>query len=398
MKFQLLIAKKFMLGGAGSGPSRLNGWISIIGMIIGAFAILISLSVMNGFEKRVIEKLIGFEGDIRITSNVDNNLEKIFNEINSDPSIDKALLYKERIGMIFAENDSKRIVTFKSIDIENLDSFYNIDFINKGIDNAGQSIVIGNLLAQRLNVSVGDPLTIMSPIDQSSSLGLPILLDVKVGKIFNSQVLDFDDRIVFINKEMGNRIFLRKKNYDGIDLRLIDRKNLSSIVLKIKNDFKNISVYSWEDLHKALINAMRLERLGALAVLCLIILVSSFNLISTLVLVIIQKIRQIGILRAIGVSNLDIRKIIVTQGVLIGGVGVFIGTLLSLLLIIIQNIYGVIPIPSDIYFISELPMIINIKDIFLVSFISLIFIIFSSLIASRQAVKIGIRESLQWEK
>ena len=398
MKFQLLIAKKFMLGGAGSGPSRLNGWISIIGMIIGAFAILISLSVMNGFEKRVIEKLIGFEGDIRITSNVDNNLEKIFNEINSDPSIDKALLYKERIGMIFAKNDSKRIVTFKSIDIENLDSFYNIDFINKGIDNAGQSIVIGNLLAQRLNVSVGDPLTIMSPIDQSSSLGLPILLDVKVGKIFNSQVLDFDDRIVFINKEMGNRIFLRKKNYDGIDLRLIDRKNLSSIVLKIKNDFKNISVYSWEDLHKALINAMRLERLGALAVLCLIILVSSFNLISTLVLVIIQKIRQIGILRAIGVSNLDIRKIIVTQGVLIGGVGVFIGTLLSLLLIIIQNIYGVIPIPSDIYFISELPMIINIKDIFIVSFISLIFIIFSSLIASRQAVKIGIRESLQWEK
>ena len=398
MKFQLLIAKKFMLGGAGSGPSRLNGWISIIGMIIGAFAILISLSVMNGFEKRVIEKLIGFEGDIRITSNVDNNLEKIFNEINSDPSIDKALLYKERIGMIFADNDSKRIVTFKSIDIENLDSFYNIDFINKGIDNAGQSIVIGNLLAQRLNVSVGDPLTIMSPIDQSSSLGLPILLDVKVGKIFNSQVLDFDDRIVFINKEMGNRIFLRKKNYDGIDLRLIDRKNLSSIVLKIKNDFKNISVYSWEDLHKALINAMRLERLGALAVLCLIILVSSFNLISTLVLVIIQKIRQIGILRAIGVSNLDIRKIIVTQGVLIGGVGVFIGILLSLLLIIIQNIYGVIPIPSDIYFISELPMIINFNDIFLVSFISLIFIIFSSLIASRQAVKIGIRESLQWEK
>ena len=398
MKFQLLIAKKFMLGGAGSGPSRLNGWISIIGMIIGAFAILISLSVMNGFEKRVIEKLIGFEGDIRITSNVDNNLEKIFNEINSDPSIDKALLYKERIGMIFAKNDSKRIVTFKSIDIENLDSFYYIDFINKGIDNSGQSIVIGNLLAQRLNVSVGDPLTIMSPIDQSSSLGLPILLDVKVGKIFNSQVLDFDDRIVFINKEMGNRIFLRKKNYDGIDLRLIDRKNLSSIVLKIKNDFKNISVYSWEDLHKALINAMRLERLGALAVLCLIILVSSFNLISTLVLVIIQKIRQIGILRAIGVSNLDIRKIIVTQGVLIGGIGVLIGTLLSLLLIIIQNIYGVIPIPSDIYFISELPMIINIKDIFIVSFISLIFIIFSSLIASRQAVKIGIRESLQWEK
>jgi len=398
MKFQLLIARKFMLGDSGSGPSRINGWVSIIGMTIGTFAILISLSVMNGFEERVIAKLIGFEGDIRITSNSNTNLEGIFNQIRSHSSIDKALLYKERIGMILAKDDSKRIVTFKSIDIENLDSFYNIDFINKGFSISKDGIAIGYLLAQRLNVDVGDPLMIMSPIDQSNSFGLPILINVKVGKIFNSQVLDFDDRIVFISKEMGDRIFLRKKSYDGIDIRLNDKEELSSVILKMQNDYKNVSVYSWEDLHEALITAMRLERLGALAVLCLIILVSSFNLISTLVLVIIQKVRQIGILRAIGANNKHIRKIIITQGMLIGGIGAFIGILASLLLITIQNVYGIISIPSDIYFISQLPMIINSNDIFVVVLISLMFIIGSSLIASKQAVKIGIRESLQWEK
>ena len=387
-----------MLGGSASGPSRINGWVSIIGMIIGTFAILISLSVMNGFEERVIEKLIGFEGDIRITSNSNTNLEEIFNQISSHSSIDKGLLYKERIGMILAKDDSKRIVTFKSIDIENLDSFYNIDFINKGLSISKDGIAIGYLLAQRLNVDVGDPLTIMSPIDQSNSFGLPILMNVKVGKIFNSQVLDFDDRLVFISKEMGDRIFLRKKSYDGIDIRLNDKEELSHVILKMQNDYKNISVYSWEDLHKALITAMRLERLGALAVLCLIILVSSFNLISTLVLVIIQKVRQIGILRAIGATNKHIRKIIVTQGILIGGIGALIGILASLLIIKIQNVYGIIPIPPDIYFISELPMIINFNDIFVVVLISLMFIIVSSLIASKQAVKVGIRESLQWEK
>ena len=387
-----------MLVGSGSGPSRINGWVSIIGMIIGTFAILISLSVMNGFEERVIAKLIGFEGDIRITSNSNTNLEGIFNQIRSHSSIDKALLYKERIGMILAKDDSKRIVTFKSIDIENLDSFYNIDFINKGFSISKDGIAIGYLLAQRLNVDVGDPLMIMSPIDQSNSFGLPILINVKVGKIFNSQVLDFDDRIVFISKEMGDRIFLRKKSYDGIDIRLNDKEELSSVILKMQNDYKNVSVYSWEDLHEALITAMRLERLGALAVLCLIILVSSFNLISTLVLVIIQKVRQIGILRAIGANNKHIRKIIITQGMLIGGIGAFIGILASLLLITIQNVYGIISIPSDIYFISQLPMIINSNDIFVVVLISLMFIIVSSLIASKQAVKIGIRESLQWEK
>ena len=398
MRFELLIAKKFMLGGSGSGPSRLNGWVSIIGMIIGTFAILISLSVMNGFEERVIKKLIGFEGDLRIASSPDTNLDKVYNQIISDPSVDKALLYKERVGLILSKDNSKRIVTFKSINMDKLSSFYNIDYINNAKVKSEKGVALGYLLAQRLNIDVGDQLTLMSPVDQSNSIGIPILVNVEVSKIFNSEVLDFDDRVVFISEEIADRIFLRKKNHDGIDIRLRDRKKLSLFKLKLQNDYKKLSINSWEDLHKALVTAMRLERLGALAVLCLIILVSSFNLISTLVLVIIQKIRQIGILRAIGSSNKSIRKIILIQGILIGGVGVFIGIIASLLLITIQNIYGIIPIPSDIYFINQLPMIIKPNDVLIVMFISLIFITVSSLIASRQAIIIGIRDSLQWEK
>tara|TARA_B100001250_G_C19810948_1_gene795657 strand:- start:2312 stop:3508 length:1197 start_codon:yes stop_codon:yes gene_type:complete len=398
MRFELLIAKKFMLGGSGSGPSRLNGWVSIIGMIIGTFAILISLSVMNGFEERVIKKLIGFEGDLRITSSPDTNLDKVYNQIISDPSVDKALLYKERVGLILSKDNSKRIVTFKSINMDKLSSFYNIDYINNAKVKSEKGVAVGYLLAQRLNIDVGDQLTLMSPVDQSNSIGIPILVNVEVSKIFNSEVLDFDDRVVFISEEIADRIFLRKKNHDGIDIRLRDRKKLSLFKSKLQNDYKKLSINSWEDLHKALVTAMRLERLGALAVLCLIILVSSFNLISTLVLVIIQKIRQIGILRAIGSSNKSIRKIILIQGILIGGVGVFIGIIASLLLITIQNIYGIIPIPSDIYFINQLPMIIKPNDVLIVMFISLIFITVSSLIASRQAIIIGIRDSLQWEK
>ena len=398
MRFELLIAKKFMLGGSGSGPSRLNGWVSIIGMIIGTFAILISLSVMNGFEERVIKKLIGFEGDLRIASSPDTNLDKVYNQIISDPLVDKALLYKERVGLILSKDNSKRIVTFKSINMDKLSSFYNIDYINNAKVKSEKGVAVGYLLAQRLNIDVGDQLTLMSPVDQSNSIGIPILVNVEVSKIFNSEVLDFDDRVVFISEEIADRIFLRKKNHDGIDIRLRDRKKLSLFKLMLQNDYKKLSINSWEDLHKALVTAMRLERLGALAVLCLIILVSSFNLISTLVLVIIQKIRQIGILRAIGSSNKSIRKIILIQGILIGGVGVFIGIIASLLLITIQNIYGIIPIPSDIYFINQLPMIIKPNDVLIVMFISLIFITVSSLIASRQAIIIGIRDSLQWEK
>jgi len=400
MRFQLMIAKRFMLGGRGSGPSRLTGWISIIGMMVGTFAMIISLAVMNGFEERVINKLIGFEGDIRITGiNKYAALEQAYNKVKSDASIDKAMLYKERIGMIIGRDDSKRMATFKAVELEGLDTFYDIEFINKGMKTSNPEIVIGNLLAQRLNVDIGDQLTIMSPIDQTNFFGLPQMIDVTVSRIFHAQVLDFDDRVVFISPDVGNRLFLRKQNYDGIDIRLVDRKNLVDIKMQLEKTFSDhLSIKTWEDLHRGLISAMRVERLGALVVLCLIILVASFNLVSTLVLVIIQKIREIGILRAIGTSRINIKKIILTQGSLIGGVGAVIGIGISTALIFIQNQYGIIPLPADVYFISQLPMVITPIDLLVVPIIAFFFILFSGLIASRRATMIGIRESLQWEK
>ena len=96
--------------------------------------------------------------------------------------------------------------------MENLNEFYNIDFINNANDINEKSIAIGYLLAQRLNVDIGDQLSIMSPIDQSTSIGLPALIDVTVSKIFNSEVLDFDDRIVFISEEIGKKLFFETSN------------------------------------------------------------------------------------------------------------------------------------------------------------------------------------------
>ena len=400
MKFPLMIAKRFMLGGRGSGPSRLNGWISIIGMMVGTFAMIITLAVMNGFEKRVINKLIGFEGDIRITAlNKNAKLDQAYNKVKNDSSIERAMLYKERIGMIIGRDDAKKMVTFKAVGLEGLDNFYDIEFINKGINTSSPEIVIGNVLAQRLNVDIGDQLTIMSPIDQSNFFGLPQVIDVTVSRIFHAQVLDFDDRVVFISPDLGNRLLLRKKNFDGIDIRVVDRKTLVDIKLKLEKTLSdNLSIKTWEDLHHSLISAMRVERLGALAVLCLIILVASFNLVSTLVLVIIQKIREIGILQAIGTSKINIKKIILTQGLLIGGIGIVIGIVMSMVLIYIQNQCGIIPLPVDVYFINQLPMVIKTIDLLVVLIISIFFVLFSGLIASKRATIVNIRDSLQWEK
>ena len=267
MKFQLMIAKRFILGGKGSGLRRLTGWISILGMMVGTFAMIITLAVMNGFEKRVINKLIGFEGDIRITSkNKDVLLEQIFNEVKSDASIDNAILYKERIGMIIGGDGLKKMATFKAVNLEGLNTFYDIEFISKGIKTSNPEIIIGNLLAQRLNVNIGDQLTIMSPVDQPNFFGLPKMINVIISQIFHAQVLDFDDRVVFISPEVGSRLFLRKQNYDGIDIRLVDRGNLFDIKMQLEKTYlDHLSIKTWEDLHRGLISAMRIEHLGALS-------------------------------------------------------------------------------------------------------------------------------------
>ena len=146
-----------------------------------------------------------------------------------------------------------------------------------------------------MNLRVGDELKIMSPLDQNTILGFPKQVRVVVGGIFNIQVLDFNDKIAFLEKEVGKRLFLRKNEYDGIDIRIKKESSLNDTKRDIYALFPDISLETWKDLHSNLFSAMKLERIGSLIVLSLIVLVGCFNLSTTLMLVTIQKIKQYGL-------------------------------------------------------------------------------------------------------
>jgi len=141
-----------------------------------------------------------------------------------------------------------------------------------------------------------------------------------------------------------------------------------------------------------------MERIGAIVVLSLIILVASFNLTSTLVLVTIQKIREIGILRAVGATTGMIRSILMKQGFMIGGIGAAVGLGLSFLVVIVQVNFGLLRLPEDIYFMKNLPMILTIKDVILVPSIAIILISISSGLAAQRAVLIQPKDAVHLEK
>ena len=395
MNFASKIAKNFMLTRGESGPTRITGLIAIIGIAVGTMAMVLSISVLNGFESRIVDKVIGFEGDIKLRGDFkyEDSLERLTN-ING---VDQIVPYMDRVGLMIANDNSTRMIKFKSIDLNKIENFYDI---NIGVlDNDYQSkIVIGKTTASRMNLRVGDELKIMSPLDQNTILGFPRQVRVVVGGIFNIQVLDFNDKIAFIEKEVGKRLFLRKNKYDGIDIRIKKESSLNDTKSDIYALFPDIRLETWKDLHTNLFSAMKLERIGSLIVLSLIVLVGCFNLSTTLMLVTIQKIKQYGILSTLGATKKMIRNIIVKQGVLTGTIGISVGITLGFILVIIQNTFGVIKLPGDIYFTSHLPMVFYFSDFLLILLISTTMVLFSSMIAATRTNLATVKNSLTLEK
>lgn len=395
MNFTSLIAKKFMFNSKHIGPSRLTGLIAVIGISLGTMAMVLSVSVLNGFESRIIEKIIGFEGDIKLSGEIEYN--QSIQILSSIDEIDSFIPYTERVGLIINRENKSRMITFKSIETEMISTFYNIKFVEK-TESDLPMIYLGRTTADRLNLRLGDLVKLMSPLDQNIVWGVPRSVKVIIGGIFDVQILDFNDKMIFIPHEVGKKLFLRKKGFDGIDIRLINEGDPSKVKKIIQKKVTNSHLETWSEIHNNLFSAMRLERIGSLVVLSLIVLVGCFNLTTTLMLITIQKIRHFGILTAIGASKNNIHNIIFKQGFFTGLIGIFFGFLISLGFIIVQNIFGLIKLPEDIYFTTSLPMIINASDLIVISAITLLMIFISSLIASKRIDSFKIINSIVSDK
>ena len=395
MRFSSLIARKFMFSRKEVGPSRFTGSIAIVGIAVGTMAMILSVSVLNGFESRIIEKIIGFEGDVKVSGDID--YEKNINNLNSVDNVEDFLLYKERKGLILGKDSVARMISMKSVDIDKIKTFYEIN-LDDIIDSDLPVIVLGKTTASRLNLNIGDEVKIMSPLDQNAIWGFPRQVKSIVGGIFDVQVLDFNDRVAFIPLEIGKKLFIRKKNYDGIDIKIKKDSDPNIVKNSIKEIIPNSKTETWKELHSKLFSAMKLERIGSLIVLSLIVLVGCFNLSTTLMLITIQKIKQFGILSALGATKTIIRDIIIMQGIFTGSIGIILGLSIGLSAVMIQNIFGIIKLPGDIYFTSNLPMIIYFSDFLLIALIAIIMVSLSSIIAARRTSSISARNTIVLEK
>ena len=374
--------------------SKNQGWysglFSMIGMGVGCFAMIISLSVMNGFETLVHGKLKGFEGDLRIVGHMSETPVLGLN------GIEAAMPYMERRGVI-ESNDVQKVVSLKAVNEKTMESFYNLPL--RGVTPKAGQVAIGQDLAYRLGKDIGDEIIIYSPIDQAIGFGLPPRKKLVISAIFSTKVLDYDDRFVFLSMSDGKSLFRRKSGYDGVDLRIKPNSDINQIKYDlIRNMGPEMEIQTWEDLNRSLVDAMKMERLGTIVILCLIFLVAAFNLAAALTLISIQRMKEVGILRAMGAPTHSILKMMIQLGLSRAGKGAVSGFVSGILLVVVQTKFSLIPIPSDIYFVDALPMVLMPRDLFIIVILSFIFIIAASYTSGRKLAHSNIKEALQWAK
>jgi len=374
--------------------SKNQGWysglFSMIGMGVGCFAMIISLSVMNGFETLVHGKLKGFEGDLRIVGHMSETPVLGLN------GIEAAMPYMERRGVI-ESNDVQKVVSLKAVNEKTMESFYNLPL--RGVTPKAGQVAIGQDLAYRLGKDIGDEIIVYSPIDQAIGFGLPPRKKLVISAIFSTKVLDYDDRFVFLSMSDGKSLFRRKSGYDGVDLRIKPNSDINQIKYDlIHNMGSEMEIQSWEDLNRSLVDAMKMERLGTIVILCLIFLVAAFNLAAALTLISIQRMKEVGILRAMGAPTHSVLKMIIQLGLSRAGKGAISGFVSGIFLVLVQTKFSLIPIPSDIYFVDALPMVLMPRDLFIIVILSFIFIIAASYTSGRKLAHSNIKEALQWAK
>ena len=381
---------------------------SFIGISLGVAVLIIVMSVMNGFRTELINKIVGFNAHVIVKPYENSiNLKKLDNE--NLKLISKELILSNSGEAIVISKDYTKGLILRGYSAEN---FLKLDLVKKGnlIGKSSQltknSISIGKELSFNLDLSVGDKVSIMSPVGIETIIGsLPRQETFIISSIFDSGLADFDANIAFINLDTLENFFNLKKEKRNLEIYLNNPSNIDEIKKQVQKIFDNEFVYTWADMNSSLFSALKVERNVMFIILSLIIIVAAFNIISGLTILVKNKTRDIAILKSIGVLNKSIVKIFFLVGVIIGTTatffGIFLGVIFSLyienLREFLSNTFNISLFPEEIYFLSTMPSEINPTSIFIISLCSIFITIIVSIFPAIKASKLDLVKGLKYE-
>lgn len=410
MSYERFIAKRYLLSKHKINFITIISLISITGITLGVAALIVVLSVFNGFGSLVTSFLMNFDPHLRVEYKIDTK-QKDFgdfvNIIKQTPDI-KSFAPFVSGKVLVVSNQVTQVINLKGIDTAATENVYNIkeniiygsdDF---AIDDNQSGVIIGLRLADQLRTLVGDTITVISPegIERAiAQFGVPNSAKFIVKGIFSSQNNEYDESLMFVPLDDAQYLLGYDNEIQGYDIKLNNSDNSfkAKELLESKLDKKTFEISTWYDFHKELYSVMQIERWVAYILLSLIIAVASFNILGSLSMSVIEKKRDIGILRSMGSKEKSILKIFMYEGLMIGIIGTFLGVLIGYFICFLQLQYNIYPLDPTQYKIDSLPLEIRISDFFYISGVSLLFSLIASYIPAKRAAKVDALQAIKWE-
>jgi len=411
MRFELFVALRYLLAPRRQARVSLVSLFSTIGVAVGVMALIIALALMTGLQGELRNKLLGAIAHVYVTkaAGIDDyqaevaRLEKIPGVLGAAPSV-------VGLGMI-STNRNDAGITIKGIDPALEVNVTDIrsamlkgrleDLAPRTLDDGSEElpgILLGQDLAGKLGVSVGDRVTIFTPQGTLSPIGvLPRSRSLRVAGIYSLGLLEFDSAYGLVSLDYGERLTGRAEP-DLIQVRVRDLYEAPAIAKNIEAALgAAYDARDWASMNQSLFSALWLEKMGISIAVALIVIVGALNIISSLILMVMQKSRDIAILKTMGASARSIMMIFIAQGTAIGIVGTVVGSVGGLGLCWVLDHYKVVHIPIDVYQVSYVPFIVLPFD-FAIVVVSAVLICFASTIyPSRQAARLDPVQALRFE-
>ena len=370
-RYERMVARRYLLPGKGEGFIFLVAAISLAAVALGVAALIIVMSVMNGFRAELFDKITGLNGHA-IVQGYDGRLEdwrQIADAARKTPGVVSAIPLIEQPLMASANGRVEGVLvrgnTLKDIRSNpTLNSNVKAGDLRNITPGSGQ-VAIGSQLAQALGAYPGSEISLISPEGRATPIGtVPRIVSYTVGAVFEVGVYEYDNSFVIMPMEDAQNLLMMGDGVGMVEVQTTDPDKVASILAPLQPVVRGKGIIvDWRQMNSALFEALEVERIAMFVVLSLIVLVAVFNILSSLIMLVRAKTRDIAILRTMGASRRGLMKVFVTVGVTIGALGILLGTILGAFFLFfrqnfvngIQTLTGQNLWDPSVRFLSELP-------------------------------------------